>query len=211
MRSRRYNQLSYYISFIITSLHYENLVQPHLNCLYKQFTNPVFRGGKVNLNDFKIGDIKFFPTFTSTSHKVSEAVKWVNKAKLSDQQKEEGYEGVITRIFLNGLNNPKSYIDCCTKDLSFYEEYEVLLLPFFQFQVMNIEDCTHEYKGVTKTWKMVTLVEMPFQDNLKMKEVKEEQKEGEPKQFVRKELYQTAVIWYSQEEQYFKAEKLELE
>ena len=130
MRKRQYGLLSHYATNIVTSLSYQNS-----RIFYNYFNSPVYRGGKVNLKNIKEGDIKSWPTFTSTSASKEKAIEFKDQAPSG--------KGVLTKIFINGQNSPQTYIDCRTNQLdwSFYpSEEEILLLPFFTFQVMKIEE-----------------------------------------------------------------------
>ena len=63
MRTRKYGLLSHYATDFVTSLN----LQKNKNIFYSMFQRPVYRGGKVDLSSISVGDIKTWPTFTSTT------------------------------------------------------------------------------------------------------------------------------------------------
>jgi hypothetical protein len=67
MRSRKFNVISNYISTTITSL------QNQENIFYTMFHKPVYRGCKMDISNLQVGDIKSWPTFTSTSKSIKVA------------------------------------------------------------------------------------------------------------------------------------------
>ena len=76
----------------------------------------------------KEGDIRSWPTFTSTSTLFSEAKKFANRQKPSEK--------AVYKIFLNGKNSPHLHIDTLSDEgcWSFFKgECEILLFPFFTF------------------------------------------------------------------------------
>ena len=77
-------------------------------------------------------------------------------------------------IHLNGRNQTATNIDLRHKDFTFYEaEEEVLLMPFFTFQVTDTHTSSsvkdielpkgEKFKGKVTT---ITLVELPYMDLL---------------------------------------------
>jgi hypothetical protein len=80
---------------------------------------------------------------------------------------------------LSGQNQPSSHIELTGKDFSWYEsEKEVLLAPFFTFQVVDMTESKKDElisvtlsNGKKKTFytkiTTVTLVELSYQDILK--------------------------------------------
>ena len=80
---------------------------------------------------------------------------------------------MIFEIYVNNLNDPPTNIEL-PKSWSFYpSEEEVLLLPFFCFQVLNI------YDDIENNIKRIKIIEIPYQNFLSIK----------------KEIYYSRVIW----------------
>jgi len=81
-------------------------------------------------------------------------------------------EGVILKIFLTKENHPYNHVDCAGVKLMkgqneftfFPSEEEVLLFPYFGFLALNIEKLQDNDKI-----DLITLLEIPFQDNLDIK------------------------------------------
>ena len=78
------------------------------------------------------------------------------------------------KIFLTSENSPKTHIDLIhgnlipgsdESDLSFYiGEEEVLLFPYFAYQVLRVEE---KYIKQKKTFlKTIVMIELPFQNLL---------------------------------------------
>lgn len=80
------------------------------------------------------------------------------------------------KIFLTSNNNPKTHIDLIhgniiqgadESDLSFYiGEEEVLLFPYFAYQVLRIEEKFIKEKNTYL--KTIVMIELPFQNLLKI-------------------------------------------
>ena len=127
--------------------------------MYTTLDVPLYRGIQkqyVKMEDYKIGSINYWPGFSSTSKKKQVAIKLARR--FNKTSKTLLFEIYVTE------NNPKTHINL-PKTWSFYpSEEEVLLLPSFCFQVVGIR----EDDDVT----VVTLIEIPFQNLLEIKEVK---------------------------------------
>ena len=107
------------------------------------------------------------------------------------------------KIFLSSENNPKTHIDLVhgniipgedESDLSFYiGEEEVLLFPYFAYQVLRIEE---KYIKAKNTYlKTIVMIELPFQNLLRMN----------------KDIEQFAVVCVSDDITEFDYVKFELE
>lgn len=99
---------------------------------YKNYGTPLWRGIRGNLSDkYKVNDIMLFSSFSSSSKDYFVAKRF-------------SCGGTIIRIFTCGENNPATKIEFQEgKDWSFFEsEKEVLLMPAFQFQVIDVQEFT---------------------------------------------------------------------
>jgi|TARA_B110001450_G_C17381067_1_gene383742 hypothetical protein len=80
------------------------------------------------------------------------------------------------KIFLSSENSPKTHIDLIhgntipgadESDLSFYlGEEEVLLFPYFAYQVLRVEEKFLKQKNTYL--KTIVMMELPFQNLLKL-------------------------------------------
>ena len=58
---------------------------------------PVYRGSKIDMSDMKEGEIKSWPSFTSTSTRESVALDFTSSTKPGKHESR-----VLMKIFLNG-------------------------------------------------------------------------------------------------------------
>ena len=133
---------------------------------YVSETNePVYRGVKascIDLGDYRPGSIGFWPAFSSTS-------KYMNIAQRFSSMTAGGSTESIAVFQI--YPSPKSAkvatnIDL-PKDWSFYNEGEVLLLPYFCFQVVQQTEVEQDGFKLIK----ITLVEIPGQDLLSVRHI----------------------------------------
>lgn len=102
---------------------------------YRNYEKSLYRGvtGKhVTLEDYKVGSIGYFSALTSTS--TDEAVG----RRFAMRDKDFAY-GVLFEIFVSPYSKQPQALQL-PEDWSFYKEKEVLLMPFFNFQVVAVED-----------------------------------------------------------------------
>jgi hypothetical protein len=80
---------------------------------------------------------------------------------------------LIFKIYLSGANQPAQHIELKEKEFTHYlAEEEILLSPFFTYQVVNVEiskskkRCKFKVEGnnkeVLSKITMITLVEVPY-------------------------------------------------
>ena len=124
------------------------------------------------LADHEPGSIGYWPQFCSSTKSLSVASEF---AKVETDKTNKAYQ-TIMKIYLTSNNNPKTHIDLIhgniipgadESDLSFYiGEEEVLLFPYFAYQVLRIEE---KYIKEKKTYvKTIVMIELPFQNLLKI-------------------------------------------
>ena len=132
---------------------------------------PVWRGvvcsEEIGQVDYPLNSIGFFPQFTSTSCNQAEAHGFAT-------QYGNAKHGIVFKIYLTKENNQRTHIDTRGKkdEWSFHpKEEEVLLFPFFKFMVAGntVRDDMYDNQPVRIT--EVTLMEIPFQDQLKFRDV----------------------------------------
>ena len=115
-------------------------------------SEPVYRGMSIkffNENDYKHNSILYWPRFSSTTR--DKAVS-LNFAKMDIKD-----DFLIFEIYLSKASGVSTNI-CLPDDWSFFKsEQEVLLLPFFQFQVV----ATRHETNYERDTRIVTLVEIP--------------------------------------------------
>jgi len=125
---------------------------------YKDYDRPVYRGCAprcIDLVDYRKNQIHYWPAFTSTSENKSLAINWSNRGKKENP-------ALIFEIYLSP-NNPHTGMKL-PNDWSFYpSEQEVLLMPFFCFQVISID----EIDSVT----CIKVVEVPHQNFLTIRQI----------------------------------------
>jgi len=126
---------------------------------------PVYRGVKadcIDLNNYRPGSIGFWPAFSSTS-------KFMNIAQRFSKMTAGGNPETIAvfQIYLSPESAKVATNIDLPKNWSFYNEGEVVLLPFFCFQVVQQkEEVQDEFKIIK-----ITLVEIPGQDLLSIRQI----------------------------------------
>ncbi|TNV84609.1 hypothetical protein FGO68_gene17427 [Halteria grandinella] len=156
---------------IVNGLHEK--AQNYLSCLLRevreknkhvyQSENPLYRGvlkEYIKLEDYREGRVHYWPALSSTSKKKKVAIKIARRGK------PDNAEAVIFKVYtLSSLNSPPTNVDL-PPTWSFYpSEEEVLLLPFFCFQVISITQKSE------KNLTIVSLVEIPHQNWLQSKDI----------------------------------------
>jgi hypothetical protein len=128
--------------------------------LYMDYRAPVYRGvpfQAIRLEEYRLGQISYWPGFSSTSKSRSVAKTFsMNRATV------EFPTAFIFEIYL-----AQSHVECMThidlpRDWSHYPvEQEVLLLPFFHYMVVGSRLVLDMQDGIKS--RVVTLVELPHQ------------------------------------------------
>ena len=113
----------------------------------------MYRGiwhASIDLDDYKIGGINFWPGFSSTS-------KDKNFARDRSRGDKDENPALIFEIFVAAnSNNPSCNIDL-PRNWSFYpSEKEVLIMPFFCFTVLAIEEDEND-----NTTTIIKVAEIP--------------------------------------------------
>ena len=152
---------------------------------YRSPNIPVHRGcrntGSTNLENYTTNKIGKLARFASTSKLLEVAIQFGTGAGYPDRHCSKS---IIFKVYLANKDSPGTNIDLSAatdrfnskwSDWVFFEtEEEVLLLPFFQYQVMsqvkyeNIRDPRSE---VLKEVILITLMEIPFQNLYRIRQI----------------------------------------
>ena len=145
------------------------------DCQYKETLLPLWRGAKfsksLNLNNYNPNTIGELARLTSTS-------KQRKQAFIFGTDSGSRRKAVIYKIFLANKDKPATNIDLAVGDKAdwvFYEsEEEVILFPFFQFQVMSKvvykNVCEHGFECLKEVIQ-ITLMEIPFQNLFRIRQI----------------------------------------
>jgi hypothetical protein len=133
----------------------------NLPALGSQFSykgsEPLYRGvnaDAINITDYHACKIHYWPCFSSTSKLKDFAVKRSRRGVSNNP-------ALIFEIYTSTDNDPPTNVEL-PRSWSFYpSEKEVLLMPFFCFQVVSIrkQDLT----------TVITIIEVPHQNLLKIR------------------------------------------
>ncbi|TNV85109.1 hypothetical protein FGO68_gene17157 [Halteria grandinella] len=162
LQEGKYQRMQYYLSLVLQKF---EIVAPKL--CYKELEKPLYRGVALKYIDFqqyKLGQIGYFPGFTSTSKDLNVAIAF---ATGGGNNVIQGGEYFIYEIFMTGQNSPPSNIEL-PNDWTYYKsEQEVLLFPFFCFIVTRCR------KQIINDLPVIvlTLVELPRQNLLAIRPI----------------------------------------
>ncbi|TNV83570.1 hypothetical protein FGO68_gene7448 [Halteria grandinella] len=134
---------------------------------YKRLSIPVYRGislARVNLDQYKVGSVGYWPSFTSTSKDMKVALGF---SKMEREQSKK----FLFEIYLTGQNQPASNIEFQSGWSTFEDEHEVLLYPFFSFHVVAHRETQITEADKVCPCKIVTLIEMPCQNLLEIRKM----------------------------------------
>ena len=105
----------------------------------------------IKLDQYKVDKIHYWSTFTSSTKDKNFAIHCARGVTPQDITKNI----MIFEIYVSGQNSPATNIDL-PNSYSFYpSQQEVLLLPFFCFQVISVKNYPKE--GIT----FIKIVEIP--------------------------------------------------
>lgn len=122
------------------SLEYKNIKAPLYRGILKEF---------IDIDKYKVNKIHYWAAFSSSSKDKKVAVGMARRDKQQDAQV------VVFEVYVSNKNSPSTNIEL-PQSWSFYpSEQEVLLLPFFCFQVVSIKNKPEE--GIT----CITVIEVP--------------------------------------------------
>jgi hypothetical protein len=136
-----------YLTLLLKKL--ENL---NTSFTYSDSNTPLYRGIArefIKMEDYQLNKVHFWAAFSSSSKSKDVAVNMARRGK------PKGSHAVVFNIYVSDDNSPITNIDL-PRTWSFYpSEQEVLLLPFFCFQVVKVTEDLNT--AITE----ITVVEVP--------------------------------------------------
>lgn len=128
---------------------------------------PVWRGVPskfVRDADYQVNSIGYWPTYSSTTKQEEIALQFSLVG--SDAEKGKPREAMVFEIYLNNENSTATNIETDAQWSYYPSEEEVLLFPFFAFQVIGNTKITRDDNTIVRK---ITMMELPYQDILQIK------------------------------------------
>ena len=161
MRTSQFEDIQSYCTTLIEGL---NAHGPERK--YQAYHKPVYRGVSAEFikeTDYIQGSIGFWPTFSSTS---TDANIGYGFARQAARRLGADAIPVVFEIYISSKNNFPTNIHTAieNEEWSYWpNEQEVLLFPFFAFQVVKVV--------IKKEIKHIVLIELPYQNLMKIREI----------------------------------------